>query len=234
MENFENAIGKNKNSKVPDETLESRDINPELARKVEDSKMEVDDKINFLLTKGGLKPASVIELPVWLETEEGKKEILSENEIREVLEIIKESGLNFHIREREIIKGSYRTEEEPEVEKFSRAERIEIMIADSKENLELLKKCWGTDDHETIGKVLGFPQTAVEAFTDNRKPFLLDDMPKEMQESDGVLFLTPALSKDNWQEEIKEGEKRAEFIKKISPKIYAERKKIEYGKSELK
>ena len=77
MENFENAIGKKKNSEIPDGTLESRDINPELARKVENSKLVIDDKINLLLTKRGLKPASVIELPVWLETEEKKREFLS-------------------------------------------------------------------------------------------------------------------------------------------------------------
>lgn len=233
MENFENAIGKKKNPAVQEGILENRDINPELARKVEKSKMEVDDKINLLLTKGGLKPASVIELPVWLETKEKKREFLSESDIKEILDLIKESGLEFNIGKKEIIKGSYRTEEEPDLEKFSRAERIEIMIAGSKDNMKLLKKCWGTEDHEAIGKALGFPQTAVEAFIDKRESFLLDDMPKEIQESDGVLFLTPNLSKDNWQEEIKEGEKRAEFIKKISPKIYEERKKIKFGKSKL-
>lgn len=41
-----------------------------------------------------------------------------------------------------------------------------------------------------------------------------------------MTFFSSTLSKDNWQEEIKQGEQYTQFIKKISPAIYEEMKSI--------
>ena len=204
------------------ENPEKPELDFEFVESVEKSKMELDDKINFLLTKGGLKPASIIELPIRLQTQEEVKEFFKENEIDEIIELVKKSGLECHIGEKRIAEGSYRTKDEPEIERHSKGEHRDIFIASSKEKLDALINSWYTEDQEAIGKALGFPTTAVEAFVGKREAWFDENIPNEIRESDAVTFLTPTLSKDNWQEEMKEGDKRARFIKKNSPKIYAE------------
>lgn len=204
------------------ENPEKTELDFEFVESVEKSKMELDDKINFLLTKGGLKPASIIELPIRLQTQEEVKEFFKEKEIDEIIELVKKSGLECHIGEKRIAEGSYRTKDEPEIERHSKGEHRDIFIASSKEKLDALMNSWYTEDQEAIGKALGFPPTAVEAFVGKRETWFDENIPNEIRESAAVTFLTPTLSKDNWQEEMKEGDKRARFIKRNSPKIYAE------------
>ncbi|HRY82989.1 MAG TPA: hypothetical protein P5099_03870 [Candidatus Moranbacteria bacterium] len=199
---------------------QEEELAAEFVELIEKSKLKIDDKVNFILTKGGLKPASVIELPTKLQTQEETKEFFKEDDIKEIINLVKKSGLEYYIGKKEIVEGTYRTKNEPEVEKYSKGEQLNIFISNSKENLDLLTKSWGTTDQEAIGKALGFPPTAVEAFVGKRETWFDEDIPDEIREGEAVIFLTPALSKDNWEEEIKEGKKRAEFVKRNSPEIY--------------
>lgn len=201
------------------ENPKEKELDAEFIESVEKSKLEIDDKVNFLLTKGGLKPASVMELPIKLQTQEEIKEFFKEDEIDDIINLVKKSGLEYHIGEKMVVEGTYGTKDGQR--KSSRGEKIEIFIAQSKENLASLVKSWGTEDQEAIGKALGFPPTAVEAFVGKRENWFREDVSKEIRESESITFLTPVLSRDNWREEIKEGEKRAEFIKRNSPEIYA-------------
>jgi len=83
-----------------------------------------------------------------------------------------------------------------------------------------LERALKSNSDEMVGKAFGFPPTAIEAFVGKREVLDRQSLPLDIQHSDGVLFSSPTLSRDNWQEEIKRGQLYGEFIKKISPKLY--------------
>lgn len=200
------------------------EISPEFLKKVEKSKLIIDDKVNLLLTKAGLKPASEINLIIKSEYENKITEHMSEEDIQKVLNIIKESHLPFQLKEKEIIKESYRTKKEPKIEKFYQREQMKILIGHSKDDLDFLIKALESKLDELFGKAFGFPATAIEAYMGKREKLDFSILPKEIRESNAMLFSSPTLSRDNWQEEIKQGQQHADFIKKISSRIYEEMK----------
>ena len=198
------------------------EITPEEIKRIEGSKMDINDKINLLLTKGGLKSASKIVLVIKTQQDEGSTEHMNEAEVQEALSIIQASGLPYRFKDREVIRESYRTKTDPGVERFFRREQMEILIGRSPEDLKFLERALESKSDEMFGKALGFPPTAVEAFVGKRKRLNRHSLPKDMQQSDGILFSSPTLSQDNWEEEIKHGERRGEFIKNISLPLYHE------------
>ena len=103
---------------------------------------------------------------------------------------------------------------------------MKVLIGRSKEDLDILIQALQTKSDELLGKAFGFPKTAIEAFTGKREKLDISALPQETRESDAVLFSSPFLSKDNWREEIKQGQRDADFIKKISPIIYEEMKTV--------
>jgi len=206
------------------ENTREGEITPEEIERIEKSKISIDDKINLLLTKGGLKPASKILLVIKTQHDEGLTEHMNEAEVQESLSIIQESGLPYRFKDREVISEPYRTKKEPEVERFLGREQMGILIGRSPEKLEFLERALESKSDEMLGKALGFPPTAVEAFVGKRKPLNRHSLPPDIQHSDGIFFSSPTLSQDNWQEEIKYGEQRGKFIKKISPQLYNEMK----------
>ncbi len=213
-------------SKIVPELIENNKITPELIKSIEESKLNSDDKMNILLTKSGFKPASEINLIIKTKCEGETNEHMNEEEIREVLNFIKKLGLLFKLGKREIRKETYQKEEEPGIEKFYLREQMEILIGRSKEDLDLLVQALQTKSDELLGKAFGFPQTAIEAFVGKRKKLDISTLPKEVRKSDAMLFSSPTLSEDNWQEEVEQGQRKADFIKKISPIIYEELKEL--------
>lgn len=208
------------------EKEEKTKIAPEFLKSVEESKLVIDDKVNLLLTKVGFKPASEILLVIKSEYEKEITEHMQEKDVQEVIEIIKKSGLPFQLGKRETIKESYQTEEEPKIEKFFQREQMKILIGRSKEDLDFLVQALETKSDELLGRAFGFPETAIEAFVGKKEKLDISKLSKEIRESDAVLFSSPTLSENNWQEEIKQGQSYADFIKKISPTIYEEMKAV--------
>lgn len=198
------------------------ELAPELVKRVENSKIALDDKVNILLTKAGFRPASEINLIIKSEYEGEITEHMDGKDVKEALQIIKELGLPFKLGERKTEQESYYAVEEPEIEKFYQREQQKILIGRTREDLDFLIKAVQSDSNEMLGKAYGFPPTAVEAFTGKRKILNISNLPREIKESDGILFSSPTLSANNWQEEIKQGQRNADFIKSISPTIYKE------------
>lgn len=197
-------------------------IAPEEVEQIEKSKITIDDKINLLLTKGGLKPASEILLVIKTQDDEGLTEHMSEEEVQESLRIIQESGLPNHLKDRETIQEPYRTKRGPEIQRFYRREQMKILIGRSPEELGFLERALESKSDEMLGKAFGFQPTTIEAFVGKKEVLNRQDLPSDIKHSDGILFSSPTLSRDNWQEEIKQGQRYGEFVKKISPKLYEE------------
>ncbi|MBI5401486.1 hypothetical protein HZB05_01510 [Candidatus Wolfebacteria bacterium] len=211
---------------IPEGNITPEEITPELVERIEKSKITIHDKINLLLTKGGLKPSSEIVLAIKTQTDEGLTEHMSEKEVQEFLSIIKESGLPYRFQDREVIREPYSTKKEPEIQKFYRREQMNILIGRSREELDLLEHALESKSDEMLGRAFGFPPTAIEAFVGKRKPLNRQSLSPDIQHSDGILFSSPTLSQDNWQEEIKQGEQCGKFIKEISPQLYNEMKSM--------
>lgn len=202
------------------------EISPEFVKKIEDSKLTVDDKVNLILTKAGFKPAT--ELFLTIKNWDGEKvfEHMSEDDVKKIIEIVKESGLPNAIGGRKIVAQQF--EMLDGTTRFSTFDQMHILIGRSEEELEALKAAFPrgeyeeAEDPEAFGKALGYPPTAVEAFVGKRERIDIKSLPKEVQESDAMLFSSPTLSADNWQEEIRQGKRNADFIRSLSPKIYEE------------
>lgn len=205
------------------------EISPEFVKRVEGSKLKADDKVNFLLTKAGLKPASELELVMKTEDPDGgTTEHMTDKNVQEILSAIEESGLPYQAGQREVVKRSYWSKEEPDVEKFYDEEKMDVLIGRSQEELDTLIKALESEDDELIGKAFGHPLTAVEAFVGKRKPLNIYNLPKPLYEA--TYFLSPTLSENNWQEEIQLAKRNADFIKRVSPDIYQERVTTVYGR----
>lgn len=204
------------------ENAREREIMPEEVKRIEKSKMTIDDKINLLLTRGGLKPASEILLVIKTQDDEGLTEHMSKKEVKEALDIIQESGLSYRAEDKEIVQEPYWTKKEPDIQRFYKREQMKIFVGRSPKELEFLERALESKSDEMLGKAFGFPPTAVEAFVGKRKALNRQSLPLDIQRSDGILFSSPKLSQDNWQEEIKQGQRYGEFIKKISSKLYEE------------
>lgn len=239
-----------------------REINPEFIKEIEESKFEINDKINLLLTMGGLKPASEIKLITRTIHNDEITEDIAEEDLEKAISIIKKSGLFFEIGETRTVKAEYRGKGDGK--KYFQRDQITILVgrtqeefeqlkkaiefarsigitgvdleADTKEDLEKLKKKLHPHPpkksdrikyDEEMGSAFGYPPTAIEAFVGKRKKLNIKKLSKEIRESEAILFLSPTLSADNWREEIKQGQIWADFIKKVSPKIYKERMRLE-------
>lgn len=198
----------------------NREINSEFVREVEKSKLDAYDKVNFLLTKAGLKPASSIELTIKTYHDKGITEHLNDIEVQNILNLIRNSELAYEIKEKRTDKEGYETEGKPGIKKFFKREKIDIFVGNSEKELNNLLKAWEKGDDKLIGKSLGFLDSSVEAFVDENKKMNIDNLPEEFRSSDALLFCPPTISKNNWCEELKKGKEYADFIKKISLNIY--------------
>ena len=92
-------------------------------------------------------------------------------------------------------------------------------MADATRVVELLS-AMSSDGGEEFGQLMGFPQTAIEAYAkkrerfgdgDNNNPFVERGLPFRFR-----------LSKDNWEQEIKVAEGWTKKIKEIAPDLYRE------------
>lgn len=214
MENLEQFQDRKSESNLEDE------VSPDLVRALEETDFNIDDKVNLLLTKAGLKPAS--EISFFIKSYEDKEETehMTEGDLQRNLWLIKEFGLITKENDRKMVEEEYKTKD-GKIKTYKR-EKMNVLVARDKKDLEFLNNAIQSNDDELLGKAYGFPPTAIEAWIGKRKRLKVKDLPKEIQRSDAMLFSSPTLSADNWQEEIKYGKKCADYIRKLSPTIYRE------------
>ncbi|MCX6717279.1 MAG: hypothetical protein NTU76_01205 [Candidatus Taylorbacteria bacterium] len=201
-----------------DITIE-KEINPEFIREVESSVFSLTDKVNILLTMAGLKPASKVELTsrIWHGDEEER--FFTDGDVAKVRQLIENSGMPFEsAKEFEL---TYWYGPKPEVEAYNQEGAVYI-IGHTQQDLERLKEAMESKDPVLKGKAFGFPETATEAFCGKKRKKSPKSLPKEVKKSDAWLFHYGPLSESNWKEELVCDQKRAEFIKKVSPRLYKE------------
>jgi hypothetical protein len=208
------------------------EVSPELVEKIENSKLDTDSKVGLLLVKAGIKPSSSLELTI----RTGENIWLTSEDLREVEAILKNSGLAFDVGEI-LTEGS--EEDEEKKDKSKTLDTVEILISGSQDKLEHLKEIKGRlpgpqqvgrgkytekqrrADYKELGLAFGYPESAIEAFM-NDTTIAKDDLPEDVRKSSAFVFSTFRLSKDNWQEELKQGQAWADCVGSLSPKTYNE------------
>ena len=166
--------------------------------KIEQLNFGNQQKAGLILVLLGEKPAVEVALYDWNDPP-GK-----------FAEVIKEIGLNF-----EELNFEDRAFTSPKlVTRFA--------IARDKETVLSLRSLDPARDHREYGLLMGYPESAVEAFVKSKEI-------KQTRQKDGGptwklikdrSVVNFALSKDNWQDEIKTSERWNEVLRKYAPELY--------------
>jgi len=114
---------------------------------------------------------------------------------------LNDAGLSFEAQEDKDGKGNF-----------------EYFIALTKETARQLSQTDPSKDHVLYGQLMSFPETAVEAF-ENDKLLPIEEQPKD---SENIFDFR--LSQDHWQDELKKLEEWSQAIAKYAPEIYNELK----------
>jgi len=94
-----------------------------------------------------------------------------------------------------------------------------LAIAQDQDTLEKLMTLDPNKDHAEYGALMGYPDSAVEAFLDKEK--LLDE--SDYPDMAGIIF-PMKLSKENWQQEVEQLRKWSQAIQEYAPDLYNELK----------
>lgn len=196
------------------------EINPEFVKEVEGSVFSLEDKINILLVRAGLKPASFISIDVKVWNNDKVERSVPKESAEESSQMIERSGMAFIRYQKPEFTYEY---EKPDgtLAPYNH-EFVSFLIGKDEESVDSLARALNSGDDELKGKAYGFPQTAVDAWLGRRAELDRAQVAPEISESPAYLFTPGKLSADNWQEEIKEGQRRADFIERVSPRLYKE------------
>jgi hypothetical protein len=173
-----------------------------------------NDKASILLVHGKLKPTALIVMEGPAFDDEKHPTHVAEESLATLEAVFRELGLHY-VQTTEIMttmRGGY-------------AEVLRFFIAHDQATAERLKTLFDdvmNNDRE-IGLLLGYPQTAVDAFL---TPNMLEmaNTPESTEDVSmlNMRLLGHRLSKDNWREEVKYLEESGNYLKSVSPLIYDE------------
>lgn len=172
-----------------------------------------ESKVDLLLASKGLKKATEF---IFFEPQKITEEILDKTE-----QIFKKLGL-YYIRNRRELTDSMKWKE--------------YIIGKNKEDVLLFQKLWNKGDDfrertKILGKLLGFPETAISAYI-KKETISKFDFFEQVKRGNFLAFGSFAFSKDNWKEEVKIVEKWSKTIKNMDRNLY--NKMIDKYKKDVK
>jgi hypothetical protein len=196
--------------------------------KIENLDLGMQDRMNLVLTYLKEKPTSEIEISYdsknpYVELEDV---LLKKESLQRDLEAI---GLKFKILERETI----------DEDGFDQKE-FRFLIGKNEKDLQDLEKAFLANDREKMGKLFGYPETAVKAYLKgmekvkvggvmdtilDTKKWWQDLSPKEKEsflEECVLNFRNFALSKEHWREELEVIRRWQRIIREKASKLYQE------------
>lgn len=160
----------------------------ERVKKIENLELGPFPAAESILIFLGYKPATEIDLAPWNDSPE------------KVMATLRESGLIAEIKKYKGVNDK----------RFS-----VVAVTRNKETMEKLKKVEANADHQEYGRLMGYPNTAIDAYLNKEKLLSEKDYPNL---SGNIMDFK--LSKDHWQEEIKVIQQWSQVIKQYSPKLY--------------
>lgn len=179
-------------------------ISEDLERKIEllkNIKCGIESKMNMILILLELKSATTLDLFTWNE------------DLDSIKNKITEAGLFYDDIQKPPFLNKKRT----------------AMLAIGKTKELATKAAVGFRDpenhHEELGEYMGYPKTAIEAFLGKTKRYdeeFGDDQKIFDSKNIPMGIFGFALSRDNYEEEIKVAEEWVDALKKIAPDLYEE------------
>jgi len=165
-------------------------LEKEEVEKIESAPFSIEDKINLLLVKAGVKPASEISA------------LNNPELIQEIKSLFTNLGLVGDIEESKIDKRI-----------------VDILISQNQANLENLETARRNQSDFARGIALGYPATAVADYFNEKPGIMRWSLPQYIKEEKYYPFIRFRLSRDNWEEEITTAKKWANAVKTNSPKL---------------
>jgi hypothetical protein len=99
-----------------------------------------------------------------------------------------------------------------------------VLISKDKNILKEFVEADKKNDDKIFGKIVGYPETAVEAYGTDKAFNLEEELPPaelEKLKSEGIMpFLLFTPSKEHWTEELEWARKNKHLIKEKAPKLY--------------
>lgn len=184
---------------------------------IEDLPLSADHLIYLVLIVAGKKPAAWLQYSshIWREGD-APRHIPAED--RALIESsLQQLGLSYKIESRITDAGL----NQPANGRRRHHELLDIFVAKNDGALASLLSAREAKNWRALGTVLGYPQTAVDAFADG-KSIGKDELPIEVQLSEPAQFIGFKLSPDNWKDELQEVETWATYIKENTPIVYFE------------
>jgi len=127
-----------------DKRIIKKQMSPEFIKSVEGSKLEIDDKVNLLLTATGLKPASELLFIIREGNEKSIWQRISEDDVKKIIFAVEKSGIPFRLGERKIDTHEYEeintAGENTGVKKVRKIEHMQILVGRSKKDLNRLEE----------------------------------------------------------------------------------------------
>lgn len=179
---------------------------------IEDSPLDVGEKMELLLVSTGTKPATDFTRysEDWSEPGSGKP--IDEPGMTSLVELLDRSGIQYEVLPEQTVNVDSEHE-------FPKRKEQKVLVGKDKESLELLKKAFLQDDPELFGRAYGFPETAIQAYICGQT-FNPNNLPQNVRQSEAYVFGRFAYSTDHWQDELKTAQRWSDSIKNVSPKIY--------------
>ena len=184
---------------------------------LENFSLEKGKKIDLALLLLDRKDVAYLGSTKIVENEEEENSFIEEfsKELKEIKKACEELGLLYESEE---------VKEENAFVSFS------IIISKDEEGLNRFSNAEKEKDDKTMGLLLGFPQTSVEAFNSEKsldfEVFLVNELPeeerKELEEEGVIKFLNFQPSKEHWREELDQARKNQALIKEKTPQLYEE------------
>ncbi len=186
---------------------------------IENSDLDIQEKVELLLVLQGLKPATEIAIysEEWKKGK-GEKEIALQD-LKTVEDLIQKLGLYWRALEGKIVDSIIADRKSGE---FNKRKEVNFLVAGSNQSLELLEKAYQDEDMKLFGKAYGFPDSAIEAACGGGEMVSQNKLLDQGVDKEVIAFARFGLSRNNWKEEIKTAGKWAKAVKSASPKIYAE------------
>jgi len=94
----------------------------------------------------------------------------------------------------------------------------DLVVAKDENTAKELMGCNADSEHSEYGKLMGFPQTAIDAFGNEDLLLEEDEYPPEVDK----LIFNFKLSKKGYKEEVELMQRWTEVIKAVSPELYQE------------
>lgn len=168
----------------------------------------------------GEKPATWQQIASDKWTEGNKETRITHERWKELNNIFEKLGLASVIRTR--LDDS--TFVQPKDGSHQWIELADIFLARDQKHAEKLAEAAASYHHAQIGRLLGFPSSAIKAFTTkDTLPIAEWPLSTKAVNENAMKFLNHMVSKNNWEEEISYLPAFSKRVKELSSKIYHDR-----------